>query len=431
LLHAWFHLFGDSLHSALGLNVLLFFLSALLIVRIGQQLDLKPLYISIACGFWLLGAVSLTTVLMIRHYTLLSFIFLACYFCLKQLLKKGRHIHYFWLALCLLAGFLTHYQFMLYAFLLLTTVLLIDPGTRIKTSTKWVSVYALFLLMLGFASIMDPGYWMVFEKQQGIQQYHLDAPSLMNRVDHIRHTFVRIFLNKGAENFLYDHRSSETLLIAAIVFVVYSFLLIRLKAIRQFFQPIRAEPLAIFGIIALTIAGLYLIGINPNHAMEARYILISTPFLYLFIGGLFQLHWKLFRMPPWLILSLCIALLYWQYRYAEFRSRSIFLSIQQNDFKPAPALGSSNNPVVVPYKGRGHIPLLIRHIPDQTPVFIAQQPYVEKEIRNIVKGLDQFYMIVKFNHAPMIKQLDLNEAYACDFVSRHNGISRLYKFTKL
>jgi len=265
-----------------------------------------------------------------------------------------------------LAGLLTHYHFLLFlAFLASATVwiLLVERNYR-----PIIFLSACFLgAMVAFVAIHSNFLDSFVRSQEQAQSFLINA--LYARIDASIRAFFMVFaplFNEGTSR-LFRY-------ITYVIFVGLAFALVTsiVDIARQEhfrltkFRGVQWLPTIVTILTWGAIVLLYLSFISPAHAMDARYLMLVTPVLFVSIGQLIDYIIRRYKFAPLLIGFLVV----WQLGNGIIYTVKYAL---QDGQKAAPSDLQTLTPLVLDSTARGILPTILWHVNSERAIYAGSQ----------------------------------------------------------
>jgi hypothetical protein len=286
LLHVWCHVHGVVLSSGPLLNVPFHVVTVLAIFLACRLLSCSPWISATAGVLWLLSGPNLLAASEARQYSLLGAVGACVLVSLIYFLHRPTWSSSSCLCLLSAVGLLTHYHFAL-----LLMILGIVAGRQLRHAKAW-RPFVLMSLALCSASLiffaLHPTFYMSFMRQAGQAQAFAwaEVPSRLR-------TFIRILL----EIFL-PHRYAFALvdvvfrlwlllLVAGMAGVIVLLVMLRRQSPKMLTGFLcKADSLPLLGgtITTAAIGALYVSCMSPRHAMGAKYLMLSSPLLFVVLA---------------------------------------------------------------------------------------------------------------------------------------------------
>jgi uncharacterized membrane protein len=374
LLHVWVSLVGVSLAAGPLLNTPLLLLACLAVSKSCRTLGCPPWAAAFAGLLWLFSGANLAVAEQARPYSLLGAVSALVLLGVLQHLKKPTAASSVGLFLLSVAGLLTQYHFLL---LLAVFVALFTIRTRVTTERRDL---AFFGVSTGAAIVtsaaLHPAFHLSFQRQASQAQPFAwtEVPTRLARL-------VSVLLEQFSPKAMV-HEFLHLLLrfwlpvtLLAVACTVVGTALIRRRDWKLPLSKVgqlEAVPLVV-GFVCLTLIGaLYVSCRSPAHAMDAKYIILATPALYVALG---QAAASLHRAYPRVVITSVVALLVSQGAYGFATTATAVSAARESQKSPIPR----DVPMVLDSTMRGVLPGVVWHLAPTTPVFAVRQEVLIRE----------------------------------------------------
>lgn len=296
LLHIWFSVFGVSILSGLVLNLVILLITAVIIYASCRVLDVSKTFSFIVSAAWMLSLYSRMTIGVIRQYGLFSMLAALLLLLTVLWLKKRQPGYVFGIAIVLVAGVLTHYQFVIPALItFLCACAILARRRQYKEVTQLVVAAGLAALTF---YLSHPNF-LVSVGRADAQAQSFSLVGFVQRLGSVVGTVLQLFnpldwshpLPFGLLDFSDPLYAAINLLNVAVGGAGLYF------AARLAIRAYRKRPSTLDAMVAvdflpfvagvaswLAIIALYIFFVSPVHAIGLQYLHFVTPFLFVGLG---------------------------------------------------------------------------------------------------------------------------------------------------
>ncbi|MGB3485096.1 MAG: glycosyltransferase family 39 protein [Mycobacterium sp.] len=300
LLHTWFGVFGVSILSGLLLNLVILAVTVVVIYTTCRVLAVSRSVTFVVTLAWMLSLPTRTVVSIVRQYGLFSMLTALLLLCVVLWLTRRQGRYAIAIGVVLLAGALTHYQFVLPAGFMLLFALAIQIHRKAYPAIAQLAVAGVAALLLFF--VAHPGF-LESVSQANRQAQSFSFAAFGQRLGAAIATIFQIFNpldwpHPLPYGLLDMGRPVDTVLgafnvivgLAALVLVVR----LAIKAVahrpRAASETLAVEYLPIFTAVTTwcTVVGLYVLCVSPVHAIGLQYLHFTTPLLFVAVAQLIE-----------------------------------------------------------------------------------------------------------------------------------------------
>ncbi len=371
LLHVWGLVFGVAPWTGPLLNAPFLLATALGIAWVGTALGARPRAALAAAFLWAVSPPALAGLTITRQYALLSLATVALVGAAVVLLQRRSLASVAVFGGVALLGVLTHYHFLL---VVLAAGLLV--GFVLLRERDWKAVYQL----LGASVLAAVGFFVAHPSfYAGLQRYSewqgklppltwVEAQKRVRQV--IGGLFEMAVPRRVAEaltsSFLL---AASALVLLAVVGTVGSVLLLRRQrsgpqvALR--YRLARVAPLLVLLVVFSVLAALYVGGSSPLTTMTGRYLLLTSPLLYVAVGQGLTVLSRASRPAALAVVGL------WVLGHAVFLARPLLADPLQRSLAALPH--EQGAPLLVDTVLPAELPAVLWHVPRGTAVYAAPQ----------------------------------------------------------
>jgi hypothetical protein len=370
LLRLWSIPFEVHLWSGPILNLIFFVLASVFLFKLAEESLEDSREAAFVVFLWGVGQAVLATTFLVRSYDLLSFL---CIFYVWLILRwcasdtPPNSAGPVLLTVTTALGVLTHYYF----FLVMGGGLLL-LAARLWRHARYTLVKGIAASLIGLLAlpVLHPGFYVPFA-----------ATTYGSPVATLDSMWTRFTLLLGllpSYSFIFDLPSNCGILNSALAaFYAYvlvlaaPLLVLHLRATSNsspsYMTKREANVMFMFLWLVFAHGFVYVAQLVPWHAMGQRYLTIVWPFLS--IAAVWTLRFtKRAKIP--ILIVLCTVQLISGISYL----RHLEL-IQRQDTLPS-ALGRADTAVLIDMSSTGVVPRIVRNLPDERPVFVADQDYL-------------------------------------------------------
>ncbi len=373
MLHIWSHLYGITLQTGPFLNIPFHILACLAITAACRLLKCPPIICGIAGLLWLFSGSHLLVSTEARQYSLLGMMSAAFLLSLLRFVCNPNYSKSIWLCLTCALGMLTHYHF-----ILLLTVCCGMAGGQLILTKRWrtLSMLAGVVLLASVAFlIMHPTFYLSFGRASS-QAQPFAWSEIPNRIRLIQIALLEMVLpNRFARIMTYltwRHWLPSMLLaitgigIAVLTLIKHATKETMMHKIKCFTTIPFVSSLGCLFLIAL----LYVTCRSPRHAMGAKYLILVSPLLFVFLGQV--LAWLYSRHRAWATVSLWLLLTVQTAFSAQVTHAAFARGRNLSNHNPL-QMGAA---LIIDSTARGVLPTVVWHAPSEMAVFASRQSFL-------------------------------------------------------